>query len=169
MFNQRRGIFVVFVTWALLSLVGCSVYDGYEGRTQATFRLNVVDSTGAGVPSSEVTLAPLYCFVNGLYSRMLTPEADGTYRSMSSTARTASAWSRWPAARPRSTALPSPARASPSTMCGSISTARQRVRCRRVRLLYTMAPGQAQAASLPKSIMLRSLSRSGICEVRYVC
>jgi|GEM_PF-2301600 hypothetical protein len=80
MFNQRRGIFVVFVTWALLSLVGCSVYDGYEGRTQATFRLNVVDSTGAGVPSSEVTLAPLYCFVNGLYSRMLTPEADGTYR-----------------------------------------------------------------------------------------
>lgn len=80
MFNQRRGIFVVFVTWALLSLVGCSIYDGYEGRTQATFRLNVVDSTGAGVPSSEVTLAPLYCFVNGLYSRMLTPEADGTYR-----------------------------------------------------------------------------------------
>ena len=80
MFNQRRGIFVVFVTWALLSLVGCSVYDGYEGRTQATFRLNVVDSTGAGVPSSDVTLAPLYCFVNGLYSRTLTPEADGTYR-----------------------------------------------------------------------------------------
>ena len=80
MFNQRRGIFVVFVTWALLSLVGCSVYDSYEGRTQASFRLNVVDSTGAGVPSSDVTLAPLYCFVNGLYSRTLTPEADGTYR-----------------------------------------------------------------------------------------
>ena len=80
MFNQRRGFFVVFVTWALFSLVGCSVYDSYEGRTQASFRLNVVDSTGAGVPSSDVTLAPLYCFVNGLYSRTIAPEADGTYR-----------------------------------------------------------------------------------------
>ena len=80
MANFRRGFDIVIAVWILHLCVGCSVFDDNQSLSQASFFLNVVDSMGAGVPSSSVTLAPLYCFVNGLYSRMLTPEADGTYR-----------------------------------------------------------------------------------------
>lgn len=65
---------------AVLLLVGCSVYDDYLGQNQALFRVDVVDSNGVAVPQSNVTRAPLYCFVNGFFSRMLTPEPDGSYR-----------------------------------------------------------------------------------------
>lgn len=80
MANFRRGFDIVIAVWILHLCVGCSVFDDNQSLSQASFFLNVVDSTGAGVPSSNVTLAPLYCFVNGFYSRTLTPEADGTYR-----------------------------------------------------------------------------------------